>query len=90
MNSECIEWEKGKHALGYGWQWHGATKRAQFAHRVVFFECNGWWPKVVMHTCDNRSCVNPVHLHGGTQLENIQDMTRKGRARNRYTKGSTL
>ena len=67
---DCMEWEKcGQH--GYG----GKTARA---HRVVFFLTNGWWPKVVRHTCDNKRCVNPVHLLGGTQKENIQDSIERG------------
>ncbi len=37
-----------------------------------------------MHKCDNRKCVNPLHLKLGTQKENLQDMYRKGRqAKNR-------
>ena len=35
--------------------------------------------KVVMHTCDVGSCVNPEHLVVGTQQENLDDMTKKGR-----------
>lgn len=41
----------------------------------------------VMHTCDNRVCVNPDHLRIGTQKENIQDMHRKGRAVNTPSPG---
>lgn len=35
---------------------------------------------VVMHLCDNPSCVNPEHLKEGTQKENIGDCISKGRA----------
>lgn len=35
---------------------------------------------VVMHLCDNPSCVNPEHLKEGTQKENIEDCISKGRA----------
>lgn len=35
---------------------------------------------VVMHLCDNPSCVNPEHLKEGTQKENIEDCIQKGRA----------
>ncbi len=35
--------------------------------------------KVILHTCDNPSCINPSHLRSGTQRENIQDCINKGR-----------
>lgn len=32
-----------------------------------------------LHSCDNRSCINPKHLRWGTQKDNSQDMVERER-----------
>lgn len=56
------------------------------AHRASWIMFRGAIPSgdgahgtVVMHTCDNPSCVNPNHLRLGTQAENVRDMDIKSR-----------
>lgn len=50
-------------------------------HRYIYEQCFGEIPngKVIMHTCDNRDCINPEHLVMGTQQANVMDMFHKGR-----------
>ncbi len=50
-------------------------------HRYIYEECFGEIPagKVIRHTCDNRACINPEHLIIGTHLDNMADMTSRGR-----------
>ena len=39
---------------------------------------------LVLHSCDQPSCVNADHLREGTQRENIADMDRRGRRARGY------
>jgi hypothetical protein len=77
---DCLVWIGAKNAYGYGIiRIKGAWKRA---HRVAYELANGEITNgfVVMHSCDNRACINLDHLSIGTQQENITDMHMKGRA----------
>ena len=58
-------------------------------HRFVYAVWNNTpltQDDVIMHTCDNRICINPRHLKLGTIQTNNADRTRKQRALKRKDK----
>lgn len=78
--SGCWEWLAGKTEAGYGkfTLGGGVTFRA---HRLMWELVFGEIPEglCVLHTCDSPPCCNPRHLWLGTQGQNVDDMTAKGR-----------
>jgi HNH endonuclease len=76
----CWLWKGGHKIRGYGYLLI-RTPRWIGAHRYSYLLHHGEIPKglVVMHKCDNPTCVHPEHLTVGTQDENIKDMIKKGR-----------
>jgi hypothetical protein len=53
-----------------------------YAHRLSWEDANETRVPdglVVMHTCDNPSCIEPSHLVIGTQKDNVADQIAKGR-----------
>lgn len=86
---ECWEWQasgvSGYGTIGVG----GRAGGKVLAHRLSWELHSGPIPDseehhgtVVLHTCDNRKCVNPAHLRLGTQSDNVRDMDAKGRRKN--------
>lgn len=77
--SGCREWIGQKDHKGYG-QMKVAGKQVK-THRVSFELAKGPIPSgyVIMHSCDNRACLEPTHLSAGTVGDNARDMVAKGR-----------
>ncbi len=67
------------------WEWFGSTHDGYgkftvknifyFAHRVSWLYCNNKLKSnlLILHTCDNRLCVNWHHLYAGTNSDNQRD-----------------
>lgn len=83
----CWEWTGALDKDGYGAIYHNGRNRR--AHRLAYRLSNLYpiEPLVVMHLCNNRTCVNPLHLRGATQRENLGHMAACGRARGKITRG---
>jgi hypothetical protein len=78
-------------AFGRCWDWTGTTDggygivvigshRYRATHIAVYFATGDVPQGVVMHVCDNPSCVNPRHLIDGSARDNAYDrgMKRRG------------
>jgi len=75
--SGCHHWTGTIKSNGYGVI--NINGRLAHVHRVAWELAKGSIPEGawVLHTCDNRRCVNPAHLWLGTQQDNIGDMVGK-------------
>lgn len=78
---DCWEWKACVNEAGYGIFGVPNMYRNDRAHRISYRLHFGKIPKgkFVCHKCDNRRCVNPSHLFIGSNMDNVNDMIRKGR-----------
>lgn len=82
MLSPCIDHGCKGYGMGYATAWiklPDGTKKPTTKHRRVHYEATGELPEIVRHKCDNPRCINPEHLIGGTQKDNVQDCIDRGR-----------
>ncbi|MBQ6358853.1 MAG: HNH endonuclease [Clostridia bacterium] len=79
-NTGCIEWKGAKNANGYGKLMRSNT--SWLATRWIMTHAIGRSldpRELVLHHCDNRSCVNLDHLYIGDHKKNSQDKYERGR-----------
>ena len=78
--SGCLKWTGALFDSGYGaFKLGGKGRRA---HRIAWVLAYGKIPDgaYVLHSCDNRACVDPEHLFLGDHVSNMADMVAKKRA----------
>lgn len=81
----CLVWTGSTDRWGYGKI--GSLGKTKGTHVVAYELAKGPIPKgkQVRHSCDNPPCCNPAHLLLGTNRDNVNDRTERGRG----ARGST-
>lgn len=77
---DCLIFTGSGYNSGYGKTSVGFKKKVG-VHQASFLLHHGAYPEnhLILHSCDNKRCVNPDHLRSGTQLDNMREMDKKGR-----------
>lgn len=70
--TRCLEWTAGCTPQGYGLFWDGRNR--VLAHRWAYEQEHGPIPRhlEIDHLCDNKVCVNVLHLEAVTHVENVR------------------
>lgn len=79
-SGDCLLWTGRLNEKGYGRIWYQG--RQIRTHRLIYELVTGSpipTGAEVMHTCDNRPCLEFSHLILGTHQQNISDCVMKGR-----------
>lgn len=83
---ECWNWTAHVPPKGYGQMAMDANGYRETSHRAAYIYHRGDIPTgiQVLHSCDNKKCVNPNHLHLGTRIDNAREAVERGL----YVRGS--
>lgn len=84
----CWTWKGSVGGNGYG-KFRLPGRKSAHAHRVAWELANGQplGDRFACHTCDNKVCVNPMHLYAGDRLTNAADAVARGRIVGRDQRG---
>lgn len=77
----CWPWLGNCFRNGYGrFCFNYASYRASRIAYLLHYGCD---PSdlLILHSCDNPSCVNPIHIYAGTPDDNMHDKMSRGRHR---------
>ena len=77
-STSCWVWQGSQHSNGYGWI--KVFGKVVSAHKYSYELHKGPIPNglKIMHSCDNKLCVNPDHLVPGTHQQNMKDAAKNG------------
>lgn len=77
----CWEWHRYSDRDGYGKRYTKLLGKSIRAHRLSYLAFNDDFDNEmwILHKCDNPCCVNPEHLYQGTNQDNQNDRTLRGR-----------
>jgi len=71
---DCWEWTS-RSIRGHGYGFICINQKKISAHRLSYEMAYGKIPEglLVLHSCNNKKCVNPAHLRIGTNQDNADD-----------------
>lgn len=80
-SGSCWEWTGRRNTSGYGLT--AIRGGSELAHRAYWQLIVGEIPEglYLLHSCDNKKCVNPAHLRIGTHAENMAEAKERNRMR---------
>lgn len=80
-SGSCWEWTGRRNKSGYGLT--AIRGGSELAHRAYWQLVVGEVPVglCLLHSCDNKKCVNPGHLRVGTHAENMAEAKERNRMR---------
>jgi hypothetical protein len=80
LDEPCWVWNGPMASRGYGCL-RAVGGKIEKAHRISYMAFVGDidGENMILHSCDNRACVNPSHLRQGNQSDNMKDMWARNR-----------